>query len=63
MNKKRIKVYQILKDLKIHTSLEIAESIGVSEKTARKIINELKDILITYDIKLKSKVGSGLLYR
>lgn len=59
MNKKQIKVYQILKDLKIHTSLEIAESIGVSEKTARKIINELKDILITYDIKLKSKVGSG----
>lgn len=55
MNKKQIKVYQILKDLKIHTSLEIAESIGVSEKTARKIINELKDILITYDIKLKSK--------
>lgn len=32
MNKKQIKAYQILKDLKIHTSLEIRrKSIGVSE--------------------------------
>ena len=40
MNRKHLKVYDILKDKKVYTSKEISKKIGVSEKTERKIIIE-----------------------
>lgn len=52
-------IYNLLKDGEIHTSEEISSLLNVSNKTARKYVSELKDILEKYCINIISKPSKG----
>ncbi|WP_068267877.1 BglG family transcription antiterminator [Caviibacter abscessus] len=59
MRDKYIKIYDILKDKKNHTSFEISKKINMSDKTTRNILKELKKILNNNDCDLISVRGVG----
>lgn len=50
----KLKIYEIFKDKNYHTSNELANILGVSDKTVRNIINDMKSIL-----KFEIKRGVG----
>ena len=49
-----LQIYKILKDGNYHTSDEFAKILGISDKTVRKKINNMRNIL---DVDVKKGVG------
>lgn len=60
---KYIKIYNLLKDGKYHTIKEIILVINVSDKTARNLMKDLKEILSKKDIELSSVRSKGYILK
>ena len=58
-----IRIYRILKDGKYHTSLELANILNISDRTCRKYIKILSEMLIKRDIEIESKPRFGYLLK
>lgn len=59
MNNELIRIYKILKDEDYHTALEIAHTLNISDRTCRKYIKELNEILNKKGINIISKSRYG----
>lgn len=58
-----IRIYRILKDGKYHTSLELANILNISDRTCRKYIKILSEMLIKRGIEIESKPRFGYLLK
>ncbi|WP_156286627.1 BglG family transcription antiterminator [Oceanivirga salmonicida] len=54
-----IKIYKLMIDKNYHTAKELSNHINISDRTCRKLIKELKDILNSKNIDIVSKEGCG----
>ena len=58
-----VRIFRILKDGKYHTSLELADILNISDRTCRKYIKILSEILIKKNIEIESKPRFGYLLK
>ena len=58
-----IRIFRILKDGKYHTSLELADILNISDRTCRKYIKILSEILIKKNVEIESKPRFGYLLK
>ena len=56
-------IFRILKDGKYHTSLELADILNISDRTCRKYIKILSEILIKKNVEIESKPRFGYLLK
>ncbi len=54
-----IKIYKILSDKKYHTASEISIHLNISERTTRKFIKEIKELLKNKDLQIISTSSKG----
>lgn len=59
MKNELITIYKLLKDLNYHSSIEIAKHINFSDRTTRKYLKELAELLESKNIILESKPRYG----
>ena len=58
-----VRIFRILKDGKYHTSLELAGILNISDRTCRKYIKILSEILIKKNVEIESKPRFGYLLK
>lgn len=58
-----VRIFRILKDGKYHTSLELADILNISDRTCRKYIKILSEILIKKNVEIESKPRFGYLLK
>lgn len=58
-----VRIFRILKDGKYHTSLELAYILNISDRTCRKYIKILSEILIKKNVEIESKPRFGYLLK
>ena len=58
-----VRIFRILKDGKYHTSLELANILNISDRTCRKYIKILSEILIKKNVEIESKPRFGYLLK
>ena len=58
-----VRIFRILKDGKYHTSIELADILNISDRTCRKYIKILSEILIKKNIEIESKPRFGYLLK
>ena len=58
-----VRIFRILKDGKYHTSLELADILNISDRTCRKYIKILSEILIKKNVEIESKPRFGFLLK
>ena len=58
-----IRIFRILKDGKYHTSLELSNILNISDRTCRKYIKILSEILMKKNIEIESKPRFGYLLK
>lgn len=58
-----VRIFRILKDGKYHTSIELADILNISDRTCRKYIKILSEILIKKNVEIESKPRFGYLLK